>query len=147
MRIILALVLLAGCYNGPHPGDTLTPVGPDGWLEAVREAADVWAAALGPECPRYYVEEDPALGDWGVRLVAPEDWTHGEQYVGYYTPGEGIDIRGTTPDAKLAILLHELGHGFLNHTSDPASVMYPRPHALAPTAGDIAAGRAALGCE
>lgn len=148
-RVALLVLLVVGCYNGPHPGDTLTPVGPDGWAFSVQEAADVWAAALGPECPRYEVAKPGHAGDWDVRLVAPEEWTWGESYVGWYEPGNGIDIRGTTPDRKLAILLHELGHGIFGreHSADRTSVMYPSPMVLEPSPDDIAAARAALGCE
>lgn len=143
--LALLLPLLVACAPTPAPGDTLTPIGPPGWAEAVEEAVNMWAVALGPECPRYELGED----GYPVQFVGPDDaWPGPDNAIGWYDSGSGIYIRGTTVEWKRSILLHELGHGIVgpDHVDDVDSVMYPAPFAREISADDIARGREALGC-
>lgn len=139
------LLLLVGCYVGPHPGDSLRPIGPDGWAEAVQDAADVWSIALGPECPRFEVADD---GDWPVVLLSEREWPYADNVLGLYTPGYGIEIQGNAPTNKRTILLHELGHGVLGlgHDPDRDSIMYYAPRVAWPSDDDIATARERWGC-
>lgn len=142
----LILVVLVGCAHGPHPGDSLRPVGLDGWAETVQRAVDTWAEALGPDCPRFVVKAD---GKFYVKLISTWDWEGSA--TGYYIDGKGITIRGDRITGRQRQLLHELGHGIGiyggGHSLNPSSIMHKWPTVDAPSEEDIHRARKKLGCE
>jgi hypothetical protein len=150
MRAAL-LALLAAC-GGPAPGDVLRPLGPPGvdtpagWPAKVQTAADAWADALAPGCPRYYVDLDGTAQDtYPVRVFNSASWPHGDHVTGEWMPGTGIDVLDGA--AVHTRLLHELGHGIgLDHSPDVNSVMYLVSFYQTITPTDIRNAEAALGC-
>ena len=146
MRLYTALVILAlaACGTGPHPRDTLRPIGLEGWSEVVQRSVDTWANALGPKCPRYFVAE---RGRFYVKLVSTYDWHY--TATGRYNPGKGILIRGDRITGRQRQLIHELGHGIFGnwHSLNPRSIMYPQPTVNEPSPEDIWRARRKLHCE
>lgn len=143
MRTILSSFLLASVVACTGPSRTITPVGPDGWGEAIGVALESWTQAVGPcELPT-----EIGLDGDEIRLVDPGEWSHGDGVVGWTYDSGAVDILGPSLAGRDAILLHELGHRWgLADTDAHADVMYRSPQAHTPSASDIDNLRNSLGC-
>lgn len=129
----LALLFIVAC--GPwQPGDPVHSVGDDAWRSQVEYAAAIWENAV--EC----LEPFPVTSEDGmaITLYSPDNWPHSPGEVGVSSTDDWIDVKGTSDQDLVDVLVHEMGHRLhLGHTSDPTSVMHPiRLGVMIPNATD-----------
>jgi hypothetical protein len=146
MRYLILLLPLFSCtgvsfplYLEPLPADNLE------FHALVTVAATAWNESL-PDCQPFLLGQGTT-----VTLVPAGEWKYGDGALGItFQKSRTVEIRDARPELRHQILLHELGHSIgLNHSTEPADVMFPTLGGENPvlTVRDIAGASEALGCD
>lgn len=132
MRVLMVVVaLMAGCAEAvwwtPPTVDPESTEDVVAWTLQVHDAIDSWQAVLPRGCV-FPIQ----VADDGMPMILLSDAAWIAQGLGAKTDGVFrqaqaiIYVRGSTVNDRVGIAAHELGHaaGWLQHSTDPTSVMY-----------------------